>query len=533
MSFAPHTAVRSRRNRSEHVVHGPLAPLDPTTLPEPVDVSDNTAALAAVDAVVRSGPYDATWASLQQYRAPFWYQDAKFGIFIHWGVFSVPAFRNEWYSRDMYRAGTPEFAHHVETYGPHDEFGYKDFIPSFTMEHFDAAEWVRVFREAGAQFVVPVAEHHDGFAMYDTDRSRWSAAQLGPGRDVFGELLVAADEAWMVRGASSHRAEHWFFMNGGTKTPSDVLDPRYTDFYGPAQREETAPNERFLEDWLLRTVELIDKYRPQVLWFDWWIEQPAFQPYVRTLATYYYNRAAEWGREVVINYKWGTFAPGSAVYDIERGAMAGTPETVWQNDTAIAKTAWSWIEGHDYKTVRDLVAELVDVVAKNGVLLLNTGPKADGTLPEDEVRILRGIGSWLAVNGEAIYGTRPWTISGEGPTTRPAGSFVDADTVEYTAEDVRFTTRRDVTGDAVYATLLADPDDGSASIRAFGSASGLLGRTIRSVAVLGHAGEVAWEQRPDALVVALEGVTSVDSGPVVRVRLAPVVEQERQDFLHQ
>lgn len=213
--------------------------------------------------------------------------------------------------------------------------------------------------------------------------------------------------------------------------------------------------------------------------------------------------------------------------------MAGTPETVWQNDTAIAKTAWSWIEGHDYKTVRDLVAELVDVVAKNGVLLLNTGPKADGTLPEDEVRILRGIGSWLAVNGEAIYGTRPWTISGEGPTTRPAGSFVDADTVEYTAEDVRFTTRHDVTGDAVYATLLADPDDGSASIRAFGSASGLLGRTIRSVAVLGHAGEVAWEQRPDALVVALEGVTSVDSGPVVRVRLAPVVEQERQDFLHQ
>ena len=181
--------------------------------------------------------------------------------------------------------------------------------------------------------------------------------------------------------------------------------------------------------------------------------------------------------------------------------MGSTPETVWQNDTAIAKTAWSWIEGHDYKTVRDLVAELVDVVAKNGVLLLNTGPKPDGTLPEEEVRILRGIGTWLARNGEAIYGTRPWTISGEGPTTRPAGSFVDAEAIAYTAEDVRFTTRHDVTGETVYATLLADPADGVARIRALGSASGLLGHEIRSVAVLGHDGDVAWEQRADALVV--------------------------------
>ena len=230
---------------------------------------------------------------------------------MHWGIYSVPAFANEWYSRSMYLEDSTAFAHHVATYGPQSEFGYKDFIPSFRMERFDPHEWTALFRRAGAQYVVPVAEHHDGFAMYDSDRSRWTAAKLGPGRDVLGDLLDAVDEAWMVRGASSHRAEHWFFMNGGMRFDSDVRDPALQDFYGPAQREETAPNERFLEDWLLRCVEIVDRYRPQVVWFDWWIEQPAFEPYLRKLAAYYYNRAHEWGREVVINYKWDAFAAGS------------------------------------------------------------------------------------------------------------------------------------------------------------------------------------------------------------------------------
>ena len=509
-----------------------LPRIDPAALPAPVDVSDNSVALAAVAAVVAAGPYEATWESLRGYTPPRWYEDAKFGVFLHWGVYSVPAFRNEWYSRDMYRAGTPEFEHHVATYGPQSEFGYKDFIPSFTMEHFDPQDWATLFRRAGAQFVVPVAEHHDGFAMYDTDRSRWSAARMGPERDVFGDLLQAVDDAFMVRGASSHRAEHWFFMNGGARFDSDVLDPRFIDFYGPAQREETAPNERHLEDWLLRTVEVIDKYRPQVLWFDWWIEQPAFEPWLRTLAAYYYNRAAEWGREVVINYKWQAFADGSAVYDIERGAMGDIPPVVWQNDTSVSKSAWCWIEGHDYKTARDLVAELVDVVAKNGVLLLNVGPKPDGTIAEPEQRLLEGIGRWLTVNGEAIYGTRPWRVFGEGPTHVQAGSFVDGAAPAYTSEDVRFTTRHDVTGEYVYAVLLADPTDGVARIRSFGSGTNLLGRPIRSVEVLGAGGEVQWTQTPTALEVVVPTGTDPDSGPVVKVWLRPEERQERTDSLH-
>lgn len=321
---------------------------------------------------------------LRDYRAPLWYQDGKFGIFLHWRVFSVPAFGNEWYSRSMYLEGTEEFDHHVGTYGPQNQFGYKDFIPSFTMQNFEPEAWASLFRRAGAQFVMPVAEHHDGFAMYDTDRSRWSAAQLGPRRDVFGQLAEAVERAWMILVASSHRAEHWFFMNGGSRFDSDVRDPAYADFYGPAQREEVAPNELFLEDWLLRCVEVIDKYRPQILYFDWWIESPAFEPYLRILAAYYYNCAAEWGRDVVISYKWDAFSAGSAVYDIERCAMAGIRDDVWQSDTSVSRTSWSWVTGHEDKTLKDLIAELVDTVSKNGVLMLNVGPKSDGSIADEE-----------------------------------------------------------------------------------------------------------------------------------------------------
>jgi len=495
-------------------------------------VSADDAELARIRAVATAGPFQPEWSSLQTYESPRWYADAKFGIFIHWGVYSVPAFGNEWYARNMYKQGTPEFEHHVATYGPHTEFGYKDFVPRFTAEHFDPQEWAATFRRAGAQFVVPVAEHHDGFAMYDTARSRWKSSAMGPGRDVLGDLGAAVRDQHMVLGASSHRAEHWWFMNGGTLFDSDVRDPAFADLYGPAMREETAPNQQHLEDWLLRTVEIIDGYRPQVLWFDWWIEQPAFEPYLRLLAAYYYNEAARWGREVVINYKWQAFAPGSAVYDIERGAMPGIHPQVWQNDTSVSRTSWSFVEGHEYKGVAELVGELVDVVAKNGVLLLNIGPRADGTIPEHEVELLHGIGAWLDVNGEAVYGTRPWTIPSEGPTEFAAGSFVDATAREYGSRDVRFTARSNATGSYVYATLLAWPEDGTARIRAFGTATGLLPQEIADVTVLGAAGEVTARRTPDALEVDLPAEPTSGVGVVVRVRVVEPTAARRTDQWH-
>jgi alpha-L-fucosidase len=510
-----------------------LEPLDPSTLPEPVDVSDNRTALAAVDAVIAAGPYEATWDSLTRYDVPQWYRDAKFGIFLHWGAFSVPAFANEWYPRTMYRRGTAAFEHHLATYGPQDRFGYKDFLPHFRMERYDPQEWVSLFKRAGAQFVVPVAEHHDGYAMYDTARSRWKVTQVGPQRDVMGDLLSAVDRSWLITGASTHRAEHWFFMNGGMEFDSDVRDPAYADLYGPALRKEINPTERFLEDWLLRTVEIIDSYRPQILYFDTGIEEPSFEPYVRRLAAYYYNRAAEWGRQVIINYKWASFAPGSAVLDIERGTMGGIRAETWQNDTSVSRTSWSWVEGHDYKGASELIQELVDVVAKNGNLLLNIGPRPDGTIPEEEVALLEAVGDWLAVHGEAIYGSSPWAVFGEGPAAPVAGSFTDASATAYTAEDIRFTTMNEVGHRYVYAIGLVRPEDGRMRIRSFGTSSRLLERPVVDVRVLGSSERPDWTRGDDHLEVVLPASqTTGHGGAVVRVELEPESAETRIDFFH-
>lgn len=445
---------------------------------------------------IPAGPFAPTWESLQQFQVPDWYLSGKFGIFIHWGVYSVPAFGNEWYPRHMYVPGTPEFAHHVATYGPQTEFGYKDFIPLFKAENFEAEEWLELFVAAGAKFIVPVAEHHDGFAMYDCRFSPWNAVQMGPRRDILGELAQAARKYGLVFGVSSHRAEHWWFFNGGREFPSDVQDPRYEGLYGPAQPKETPPDEAFLADWLARTCELVDKYQPQLVWFDWWIEEPPFEPYLRHFAAYYYNRAHQWGLPVAINYKHQAFAEGSAVYDIERGQLSGISPRFWQNDTSISKNSWGYIEGHDYKTATQLIGDLVDVVSKNGALLLNVGPKPDGTIPAPEAAILRQIGDWLAINGEAIYGTQPWKVYGEGPTDVPEGSFSDTKRNAFTAEDIRFTQK----GDCLYAILLGWPAQNEIFIRSLGQTSG---ETIRAVTLLGSSASLLWEQESAGLRVRL------------------------------
>ncbi len=372
--------------------------------------------MQSINQVVSGGPFQASWESLEKYAVPEWYLDAKFGIFIHWGVYAVPAFGNEWYPRNMYQQGSKEFQHHVATYGPQSEFGYKDFIPKFQAERYDPEQWAELFRSAGAKFVVPVAEHHDGFPMYDCGLSEWCAAKMGPKRDLIGDLAAAVRRQGMVFGVSSHRAEHWWFFDGGMKFDSDVQDPRYAGLYGPARPEkEEPPDKAFLDDWLARTCELVDKYQPQLVWFDWWIEQPVFQPYLQQFAAYYYNRGAEWKRGVAINYKNQAFPEQAAVFDVERGQLAGIRPLFWQTDTSISKNSWGYVGEQDYKTAGEIVGDLIDIVSKNGALLLNIGPRPDGTIPEPEERVLREIGRWLAVNGEAIYGTRPWTRFGEGP----------------------------------------------------------------------------------------------------------------------
>jgi alpha-L-fucosidase len=465
----------------------------------------------SVEPVACKGPFSATWPSLSRYSIPSWYEDAKFGLFIHWGVYSVPAFGNEWYPRRMYIEGTPEFEHHIKTCGPQSRFGYKDFIPLFKAEKFDPARWARLFRRAGARFVMPVAEHHDGFAMYDTALSKWSAARMGPKRDLIRDLANAVRKEGLIFGLSSHRAEHWWYYGGGAKFDSDVRRGKHADFYGPAQpmgdshstlndrKTLPMPNEAFLKDWLARSCELVDKYRPKIVWFDWWIQHIAFDPYLRKFAAYYYNRAAQWGETVAINYKNDAFPEGTAVFDVERGQLSGIRPQLWQTDTAVSKNSWGYVHQQDYKTASSLIGDLVDIVSKNGVLLLNIGPRPDGTIPKPEEELLCEIGDWLALNGEAIYGTRPWKVFGEGPTEIVEGTFNDVKRTSFTAKDIRFTSK----DKTLYAVALGWPQDGILHIRTLARGGDAMPVKPAHVELLGAKGPLRWKWDRHALTVTL------------------------------
>ena len=485
---------------------------------------DKKAYISQIEEVIRKGPYTDTWDSLCEHPNPKWYEKGKFGIFIHWGPYSVPAFGNEWYPRNMYIKGSRENLHHVSTYGTLDKFGYKDFIPMFKAEKFDPREWADLFEEAGAKFVVPVAEHHDGFQMYKSDLCRWNAAEMGPKRNVLEEIKKEVEEKGMVFGASSHRAEHYWFFNGGRQIPeSDVNDPAYADLYGPAEGitrnhssiYDNTPSEEHMEDWLVRTCELVDKYQPKLIFFDWWIQQYAWKPYLRKFAAYYYNRAAEWGVEVAIDAKFDAYVHGSAVKDLERGQLDHITPDLWQNDTSVAKNSWGYTVGNDYKKPSDIVLDLVDVVSKNGALLLNGRPKPDGTIPEEDAHILREVGKWLKVNGEAIYDTRYWKVFGEGPTVIPEGHFTDTYEKKFTPEDIRFTSK----GNHIYAIVLKWPEDGEIHIKSLGDDYVNLKSTIRDIQVLGTDLHPGFEQRKTLNISCGTDIEAGDMPVVLKITI--------------
>jgi alpha-L-fucosidase len=467
------------------------------------------AILATVQKVSVAGPFQPDWQSLSTYEVPEWYRDAKFGIFIHWGVYSVPAFGSEWYPREMYIEGSEINKHHLATYGPLTSFGYKDFIPMFKAEKFDPQAWAKLFKESGARYVVPVFEHHDGFAMYDSDLSDWTAKKMGPHRDVDGELAAARRAEGLHLGASSHRIEHDWFLDGGRKEDSDVNDPKYADFYGPAHPRIQANHDVLAEDWtyvspaygrdwVARNAEIVQKYHPELIFFDWWIGQPSVRPYLAEFAAYYYNESLKHGTVGIINYKLVDMEKHSAVLDIERGQTASILPVNWQTDTSVSNKSWGYIKNDTYKTPSFIVQQLADVVSKNGNLLMNIGPRSDGTIPDEVQNVLLEVGSWLKVNGDAIYGTRPWFVFGEGPTKVKEGSFHDTDTVPYTSQDFRFTTK----GGILYAIEMEWPTDGEAVIQTL--ASGKTGaRNVSSVSLLGHDGALPFTQKADGLHIQL------------------------------
>lgn len=465
--------------------------------------------------------YQATWTSLQHYSIPDWFRDAKFGIFIHWGVYSVPGFESEWYPRNMYLKNSKEYKYHIEKYGPQNKFGYKDFIPLFTAEKFNAGKWVALFKSSGAKYIVPVAEHHDGFAMYNTALSRWNAMVMGPKKDIIGEIASSCRREGLMFGVSSHRIEHWWFMGGGRAFDSDVSDTAYKDFYGPAQAQDPFDSTskmpvmtpEYMNDWLLRNAELVDKYHPDLFWFDWWIEQKEMEPYRRSFASFYYNKGLEWNKGVVINFKHESYPGNSAVLDIERGKLSGIRDQAWQTDDAIGNKSWGFTNDNTFKTPFYVITNLIDIVSKNGNLLLNIGPRPDGTITEEETNVLLETGKWLSVNGEAIYGSRPWKIYGEGPTESASGEFNTQK--PFTAKDIRFTAK----GDTLYAISLGIPPKNSSII--IGSLSAKAGNgTIAGVELLGSSEKLSWSQKKDALTIKAPAAYPSGNAAAFRITFA-------------
>ena len=489
--------------------------------------SARSAILKQVDEVNAKGKFRPDWESLQHFEVPEWYKDAKFGIFIHWGVYSVPAFGSEWYPRMMYVQGSPEFKHHIETYGPQDKFGYKDFVPRFKAEKFDPAGWARLFKEAGAKYVVPVFEHHDGFAMYDCGVSDWTAAKMGPKRDLQGDLAKAVRAEGLHLGASSHRAEHDFFLGPGREFTSDVNDPQYAAFYGPAHHwminrpgtplnnDFTYVSEAWTRDWLARSAEIVEKYKPEVMYFDWWDGQASLRSALTRFAAFYYNTVQENGKPAgVIDYKDYAMQEDSGVLDIERGQLGGIRPKYWQTDTSVSNKSWGYIENDTFKSPEFVVHQLVDIVSKNGNLLLNIGPKSDGTIPDEVQKVLLDVGSWLKVNGDAIYGTRPWRVFGEGPTKVAEGSFHDTDVQPYTPEDFRFTTK----GGTLYAIELGWPAKGEAMIHSLSSGVGQ--ERVESVELLGPDAKLKFQQTADGLHISVPAASPGKYAFAYRIRFA-------------
>ena len=469
--------------------------------------------------------YESTWRSLRAHATPQWFRDGKFGIYTHWGVYSVPACgpNATWYPYNMYREGTPQHAYHARTYGPPSEFGYKEFIPLFTGEQFDADEWAELFHAAGARFAGPVAEHHDGFAMWDSAHTNWNAARMGPRRDVVGELERAIRGQGMRFLTAFHHAANWWFYPHW-RPDFDTSDARYAGLYGelhniegdvgPAFFDQEKPSRAFLDQWLAKIVEVIDRYRPDVIWYDFGLDRVQ-EHYKREALAYYYGRAREWGREVVATYKWHHLAPGAAVVDLELGRMGELTYHDWITDTTVDDGhGWGYVRDTAYKSVTSLVHYLVDNVSKNGLMLLNVGPMPNGTIPEPAKEILRGIGVWLDVNGDAIYGTSPWMVLGEGPTQMAlTGAFSERQEVAYTAEDVRFTVK----GDVLYATLLGWPGE-RATVGCLGRM--LYEQEMRSVHMLGVERELAWTLSPDGLTVTLPAERPCEHAYVLRIERA-------------
>ncbi|MDO4284682.1 MAG: alpha-L-fucosidase [Eubacteriales bacterium] len=446
--------------------------------------------------------------------APEWFRDAKFGLFFHWGPYSVPAYQNEWYSRNMYAKGLEQNRYHEEKYGKLHDFGYKDFYPMMTGSKFDAKEWAQLVKESGAKYAGPVSEHSDNFSLWDSKVNPVNSVNYGPKRDIVGECFEAFREEGIRTLATFHHQWLWgWFMS--TDNEADVYDPANEIYYGPALPLETNrylpyryPDEKFCNIWRDKVWEVMEKYDPDAVYFD---SRTCIidEAHRYDIADYYYRTLGK--QDGIITYKQEDFPEGIGVYDFERGQFADPKPFPWQSDDRLEdNVTWCMVQEPKYKSAKRIVHQLCDIVSKNGNLLLNVGPYADGSFHPEAVRILREIGAWLALNGEAIYGSRPFAVAAEGPTA-VADTEYDVEKIKkqviqgdeagmeegtFSSRDYRFTTK----GDTLYAIAMGWPADGKFRIRSL-RRGGSLEREIRSVRMIGVDQELKFTRKEEELII--------------------------------
>lgn len=491
-----------------------------------------------------SNTYKADWESLKKYQAPEWYEDAKLGFWVHWGVYSVPAFKGkhaaEWYGRWMYsqlgqssrnNQGLATHLHHQRTYGNPSEFGYKDFIPMFKAEKFNADKWADLCVRGGAKFFTMMGAHHDAFCLWDTKLTRWNSVSMGPKRDLVGEISKAVRKKGLKFGVSNHTAWNYGFFVWNHINKYDAINPKYQDLYGNPIIQKCADTIRFLETdnrtswmkktkwnssfaraserdmnrWLDRTKELAEKYKPDLYYFDWGFNPSYWDTRKQQFGSFYYNDAIKAGKGsfgkpgVVLNYKNRAFKPGTAVRDFERGGMNKIADKVWQTDDCVYDDHnWGFVEGTPIKPTNKIVDQLMDIISKRGVLMLSFAPRANGTFPDEQKQMMYELGDWLEICGEAVYATRPYEVYGEVGDRWNEVNEENHKLYISTKEDIRFTRTKN--NKVLYATVLTWPENGKVLIKTLANIDLT---SLKSVKLLGSKNKVRYKKTERGLEIKL------------------------------